>query len=80
MEDNDSKIYLDQQGNYRDKTPENLAAYPPAEDAAPEEAEVTGDGTGDALPEAGDTELVGEPGPDVPDAEGTPVAKTRKQS
>lgn len=69
MTSSDSKIYLDQQGNYRDKTPENLEAYPPAEDAAPEEAPAPDAGTADT-----------DAGTELETGEDAPVAKTRKQS
>lgn len=70
-------IYLDQQGNYRDRTEENLAAYPPADTD-----EVTGDGTGEPLPpaEEGST-VMRESGSDVPPVATEPdagTAKTRK--
>lgn len=78
-----SKIYMDGDGNYRDKTPEMIAeeleqAPEPTTDGALEgvqvpnqdgelNPELTGDGTGEALPPATD-----------PDPK-TATAKTRRQ-
>ena len=62
----DRNIYLDNQGNYRDRTDENLAAYPPAGEApeTPEAEEATDAGTEtetgtDAMPPAGKTKDAG---------------------
>lgn len=88
-----SKIYQDTEGSYHDLTAANLTEWPPADESllsqplqtVEAEAELVGDGTGEALPDApnqdGDTELVVESGSDVtpvatePD---TAKAKTRK--
>lgn len=94
-----SKIYQDTEGNYHDLTVANLAEWPPADasllnqplQTVEADAELVGDGTGEALPDApnqdGDTELVVERGTvEESGSDVTPVAtepdtakaKTRK--
>lgn len=51
----DTRIYLDNQGNYRDKTPENLEQYPPAAESPAEDADVAPEET--PVPPVEDNEL-----------------------
>jgi hypothetical protein len=76
-EGDDRNVYLDNQGNYRDNTPENREQYPPlADDAEP--VPFTDEGTIDGEQiHADDAGTTTEAGTDAP---AEPVAKTRKQS
>lgn len=88
----DTNIYMDNQGNYRDKTDENLEQYPPAAepvpfteegeiDGAQLEADVTGDGSGQTLDpaETGDPESPVPPVEDNSLPDDAPAAKGKNK-